>query len=286
MAEPEEIHARIEAALGGTAGLRGKRVLVSAGGTREPLDAVRFVGNRSSGRMGVALAEEARRRGADVTLLAANLAVAAPSGVTVVETPTAADVEREALARSDADVIVMAAAVSDYRPATPSEEKRAKDGSGWTVELEPTADVLAAIGAARTDRQVIVGFAADRGEPRARSRPGEAGREERRPLRLQRREPGRHRVRRDATTRSSSSRATAIEWSKGRRSRSLRPLSSTRWSGYSRRHDRRRARGWACRLQVGGRGRRARRREPPAGRQSAPCNARALRAVRDRRRAI
>jgi phosphopantothenoylcysteine decarboxylase/phosphopantothenate--cysteine ligase len=115
--------------------------------------------------MGVALAEEARRRGADVTLLAANLTVAAPSGVTVVETPTAADVEREALARSDADVIVMAAAVSDYRPATPSEEKRAKDGSGWMVELEPTADVLAAIGAARTDRQVIVGFAADRGEP-------------------------------------------------------------------------------------------------------------------------
>jgi phosphopantothenoylcysteine decarboxylase / phosphopantothenate---cysteine ligase len=164
MAEPEEIHARIEAALGGTTGLRGKRVLVSAGGTREPLDAVRFVGNRSSGRMGVALAEEARRRGADVTLLAANLTVAAPSGVTVVETPTAADVEREALARSDADVIVMAAAVSDYRPAAPSEEKRAKDGSGWTVELEPAADVLAALGSARTDRQVIVGFAADRGE--------------------------------------------------------------------------------------------------------------------------
>jgi phosphopantothenoylcysteine decarboxylase / phosphopantothenate---cysteine ligase len=164
MAEPEEIHARIEAALGETTGLRGKRVLVSAGGTREPLDAVRFVGNRSSGRMGVALAEEARRRGADVTLLAANLTVAAPFGVTIVETPTAADVEREALARSDADVIVMAAAVSDYRPAAPSEEKRAKDGSGWTVELEPAADVLAALGSARTDRQVIVGFAADRGE--------------------------------------------------------------------------------------------------------------------------
>jgi phosphopantothenoylcysteine decarboxylase / phosphopantothenate---cysteine ligase len=165
MEEPEEIHARVMAALGGTAGLRGKRVLVSAGGTREPLDAVRFVANRSSGRMGVALAAEARRRGADVTLLAANLTVAAPSGVTVVETPTAADVEREALARSDADVIVMAAAVSDYRPATPSEEKRAKDGSGWMVELEPTTDILAAIGAARTDRQVIVGFAADLGEP-------------------------------------------------------------------------------------------------------------------------
>jgi phosphopantothenoylcysteine decarboxylase / phosphopantothenate---cysteine ligase len=164
MAEPEEIHARIEALLGGPSGLRGRRVLVSAGGTREPLDAVRFVGNRSSGRMGVALAEEARRRGADVTLLAANLAVAAPSDMTVVETPTAADVEREALARSDADVIVMAAALSDYRPTAPIVEKRAKDDSAWTVELEPTVDVLAAIGAARTDRQVIVGFAADQGE--------------------------------------------------------------------------------------------------------------------------
>ena len=165
MAEPEEIHARIEALLDGADSLGGRRVLVSAGGTREPLDAVRFVGNRSSGRMGVALAEEARRRGADVTLLAANLAVLPPSGVTVVETPTAADIEREALARSDADVIVMAAAVSDYRPAAPSEEKRTKDRSAWTVELEPTADVLAAIGAARTDGQVLVGFAADRGEP-------------------------------------------------------------------------------------------------------------------------
>jgi phosphopantothenoylcysteine decarboxylase / phosphopantothenate---cysteine ligase len=164
MAEPEEIHARIEALLVGAGSLAGRRVLVSAGGTREPLDAVRFVGNRSSGRMGVALAEEARRRGADVTLLAANLALLPPSGVTVVETPTAADIEREALARSDADVIVMAAAVSDYRPAAPSEEKRTK-GSAWTVELEPTADVLAAIGAARKDGQVLVGFAADRGQP-------------------------------------------------------------------------------------------------------------------------
>ena len=166
MAEPEEIHARIEALLSAANGaLRGKRVLVSAGGTREPLDAVRFVGNRSSGRMGVALAEEADRRGADVTLLAANLAVPIPPGVTVVETPTAADLEREALARADADVIVMAAAVADYRPASPSDEKRAKDGAAWAVELEPTADVLAAIGAGRRAGQVIVGFAADHGDP-------------------------------------------------------------------------------------------------------------------------
>ena len=165
MAEPEEIHARIEALLGGGAGpLSGKRVVVSAGGTREPLDAVRYVGNRSSGRMGAALAEEAARRGADVTLLAANLAVAAPAGVTLVDTPTAADLEREALERADADVIVMAAAVADYRPAAPLEEKRPKNGAGWEVALEPTTDVLAAIGSRRRNGQVLVGFAADRGE--------------------------------------------------------------------------------------------------------------------------
>jgi phosphopantothenoylcysteine decarboxylase / phosphopantothenate---cysteine ligase len=168
MAEPEAIAARIEALLarGATAEsrLRGRRVLVSAGGTREPLDAVRFVGNRSSGRMGVALAEEARRRGADVTLLAANLAVPAPHGVTVVETPTAADLEREALARGEADVIVMAAAVADYRPADARADKRPKDREPWAVALEPTTDVLAALGTARRPGQVLVGFAADGAE--------------------------------------------------------------------------------------------------------------------------
>jgi phosphopantothenoylcysteine decarboxylase/phosphopantothenate--cysteine ligase len=164
MAEPDEIHARIEALLHGDGPLAGKRVLVSAGGTREPLDAVRYVGNRSSGRMGVALAEEAGRRGADVTLLAANLAVPAPAGVTLVDTPTAADLEREALERADADVIVMAAAVADYRPAAPLAEKRPKDDIEWEVALEPTTDVLAAIGARRRNGQVLVGFAADRGD--------------------------------------------------------------------------------------------------------------------------
>jgi phosphopantothenoylcysteine decarboxylase/phosphopantothenate--cysteine ligase len=164
MAEPEEILARIEALLVAPDGpLAGKRVLVSAGGTREPLDAVRYVGNRSSGRMGVALAAEAERRGADVTLLAANLAVAAPDGVTVIQTPTVADLEREALTRADSDVVVMAAAVADYRPSTPSADKRSKDGAPWSIELEPTADVLAALGAARREGQVLVGFAADAG---------------------------------------------------------------------------------------------------------------------------
>lgn len=165
MVEPEEIAARVEELLGRGGPLHGRRVLVSAGGTREPLDAVRYVGNRSSGRMGVALAEEARRRGAEVTLLAANLAVPPPAGVTVVETPTSADLEREALARADADVVVMAAAVSDYRPAAPREDKRAKDAEPWTVELEPTGDVLGQLGAARRPGQVLVGFAADGAAP-------------------------------------------------------------------------------------------------------------------------
>jgi phosphopantothenoylcysteine decarboxylase/phosphopantothenate--cysteine ligase len=165
MAEPEDILDAVEAILSMPARLStildGKRVLVSAGGTREPLDSVRYVGNRSSGRMGVALAEEARRRGADVTLLAANLAVPPPVGVTVVETPTATDLEREALAHADSDVIIMAAAVADYRPKNAAATKRSKDGSGWTIELEPTTDVLAALGGARTPGQVLVGFAAD-----------------------------------------------------------------------------------------------------------------------------
>jgi phosphopantothenoylcysteine decarboxylase / phosphopantothenate---cysteine ligase len=177
MAEPEEIAAVVERLLTGSGGgvLSGRRVVVSAGGTREPLDAVRFVGNRSSGRMGVAVAAEARRRGAEVTLLAANLAVPAPSGVEVVDTPTAADLEREALARADADVIVMVAAVADYRPSEPSLDKRPKDDESWTVELEPTADVLASLGQTRRPGQVLVGFAADgagSGLERARTKRG------------------------------------------------------------------------------------------------------------------
>src|SRR5205814_3766722 len=156
-----------EELLAGVGPLRGKSVLISAGGTREPIDAVRFVGNRSSGRMGAALAAEARRRGARVTLLGANLAVAVPPGVELVETPTAAELETEALARGeDADVVIMAAAVADYRPAEALAAKRPKDRAVWTVELEPTTDVLAALGArpAGINKRVLVGFAADHGE--------------------------------------------------------------------------------------------------------------------------
>src|SRR3954462_8540210 len=132
LAEPEEIAARV-AQLLAPGSLAGKRVLVTAGGTREPVDSVRFLGNRSSGRMGVALAEEARRRGADVTLLAANLAVPAPHGVETIPTPTAESMLDAALALEDVDVALLAAAVADYRPAEPLAAKRAKDGAGWMV---------------------------------------------------------------------------------------------------------------------------------------------------------
>jgi phosphopantothenoylcysteine decarboxylase/phosphopantothenate--cysteine ligase len=164
MAEPEEIFERIQELLGAHKGsLAGKRVLVTAGGTREPLDAVRYVGNRSSGRMGVALAAEAQRRGAEVTLIASNLSVPAPTGVHVVDAPTAADVE-SATAGSDADVVLMAAAVSDYRPSETDDAKRPKDDKRWTIELEPTADVLRGLGESRTNGQVLVGFAAETSE--------------------------------------------------------------------------------------------------------------------------
>jgi phosphopantothenoylcysteine decarboxylase/phosphopantothenate--cysteine ligase len=163
MVEPEQIAGAAEELLAGTGPLRGKRVLVSAGGTREPIDSVRFVGNRSSGRMGVALAAEARRRGAHVTLLGANLAVPAPPGVELVETPTAGELETAALSQ-DADVVIMAAAVADYRPLASLPTKRAKDRDGWTLELEPTNDVLATLGERRRAGQLLVGFAADHGE--------------------------------------------------------------------------------------------------------------------------
>jgi phosphopantothenoylcysteine decarboxylase / phosphopantothenate---cysteine ligase len=163
MAEPEEIYRRCRELLGESDSLAGRHVLVSAGGTREPLDAVRFLGNRSSGRMGVALAEETRRRGGEVTLLAANLSVPAPAGIEVVETPTAAALQEAALARRDADLVLMAAAVADYRPAEPLATKRPKDAEPWRLELEPTPDVLQALGGQRTNGQVLVGFAAETG---------------------------------------------------------------------------------------------------------------------------
>ncbi len=163
MAEPEEIFARVRQLLA-PGPLEGLRVLVTAGGTREPVDSVRFVGNRSSGRMGVALAEEARRRGADVTLLAANLAVPPPARVETIDTPTAEAMLDAALALEDVDIALLAAAVADYRPAETLATKRPKSSSGWTLELEPTADIALALGERKRPGQVLVAFGAEHGE--------------------------------------------------------------------------------------------------------------------------
>src|SRR3954469_12754045 len=139
MSEPDQIAGRIDARLATLGSLAGRRVLVTAGGTREPLDAVRYVGNRSSGRMGVAVADEAARRGADVTLVLCAGAVAPQAAVRLVPVETADELHRATVEHAaGADVVVMAAAVADYRPAAEVPGKRAKDGAGWTIELEPT----------------------------------------------------------------------------------------------------------------------------------------------------
>jgi phosphopantothenoylcysteine decarboxylase/phosphopantothenate--cysteine ligase len=114
--------------------------------------------------MGVALAEEAHRRGADVVLLAANLAVPAPAGVEVLPTPTAASMRDAALALPDVDVLLLAAAVADYRPAEALAAKRPKDDRAWTVELEPTDDIAKALGERKRPGQVLVAFGAEHGE--------------------------------------------------------------------------------------------------------------------------
>ena len=163
LSEPVEIAARIEQLLA-PGSLAGRRVLVTAGGTREPVDSVRFVGNRSSGRMGVALAEEARRRGADVIVLAANLSIDVPYGIETIPTPAAESMRDAALALPDVDVLLLAAAVADYRPAEALAGKRAKDDRGWTLDLQPTEDIAKALGEQKRAGQVLVVFGAEHGE--------------------------------------------------------------------------------------------------------------------------
>ncbi|NQX10490.1 bifunctional phosphopantothenoylcysteine decarboxylase/phosphopantothenate--cysteine ligase CoaBC [Microbacteriaceae bacterium VKM Ac-2855] len=156
-----EVHAAASAAKRDLAGLR---VLVSAGGTREPLDPVRFVGNRSSGKQGVALARAAATRGASVTLLAANLEVDVPAGVVVRAVGTALELQEAAVElAAQADIVIMAAAVADYRPARLSESKIKKEQTGETLVLElvKNPDILAGLAADRGDGQLVVGFAAE-----------------------------------------------------------------------------------------------------------------------------
>lgn len=169
LAEPEQLLAAVEEALAGPAGgadLAGLHVLVSAGGTREPIDAVRFVGNRSSGKMGYALAARAAARGATVTVVAANVALPDPPGATVVRVGTAEELRRACGdAFGTADVLLMAAAVADFRPVDPAGGKIKKAGrTELTIELEPTVDVLTELSGRRRDGQTLVGFAAEHGD--------------------------------------------------------------------------------------------------------------------------
>jgi phosphopantothenoylcysteine decarboxylase/phosphopantothenate--cysteine ligase len=171
LAEPAELLAACESLLRSGAPDRapgpwlGLRVLVSAGGTREPIDSVRYIGNRSSGRMGFALAEQAARRGAAVTLVAANVALPAPPGVRLIEVGTAAELGAACAREFDAcDVLLMAAAVADFRPRAPAETKLKKDLGTPKIELEPTEDVLSTLAARRRPGQVLVGFAAEHGD--------------------------------------------------------------------------------------------------------------------------
>jgi len=167
--EPAELLAAAEAAAPAAAGgpLEGLRVLVSAGGTRESIDAVRYVGNRSSGRMGLALADEAAARGATVTVVAANVALVRNPRVEYVDVESAADLQAACEAAFDAcDVLLMAAAVADFRPAETATHKLKKDelGADAPLQMARTPDVLLGLSARRRPGQTLVGFAAETGE--------------------------------------------------------------------------------------------------------------------------
>lgn len=142
----------------------GRRVLVTAGGTREPIDSVRYIGNRSSGRMGFALARRAAARGASVTVVAANVALELPPGIDLVQVQTAAQLATACRSRFEGcDVLLMAAAVADFRPRDPAGDKLHKDSGVPELKLEPTEDVLSSLTARRRPGQVLVGFAAEHG---------------------------------------------------------------------------------------------------------------------------
>jgi phosphopantothenoylcysteine decarboxylase/phosphopantothenate--cysteine ligase len=167
--EPSSLLAAVEAVVPAAAGgpMEGLRVLVTAGGTREPIDAVRFVGNRSSGRMGFALAEEAAARGARVTVVAANVALPHGPRVDVVGVETAAELQVACEERFDScDVLLMSAAVADFRPADPATVKLKKDavGDALSVAMERTPDVLTGLAQRRRPGQTLVGFAAETGD--------------------------------------------------------------------------------------------------------------------------
>jgi phosphopantothenoylcysteine decarboxylase/phosphopantothenate--cysteine ligase len=164
----DALRAILRRAPGARADLADRRVVVSAGGTREPLDPVRYLGNRSSGRQGVALAAVAAARGAQVTLVAANVSVPMPAGVSVIVVETTAQLRAAVLAAAEgADAVVMAAAPADYRPSAvhDAKMKKADDGSAPALQLVQNPDILAELVASRTDKTpLVVGFAAETGD--------------------------------------------------------------------------------------------------------------------------
>ena len=164
LAEPEDILAALEDVVSKGRDLAGRRIVVTAGPTHEPIDPVRFIGNPSSGKMGIAVAREAYDRGAEVTLVLGPGTVEPPDGPRVVHVQTAEEMRAATLeAARAADVVVMAAAVADFRPETIADAKLKKDAGPPELHLVPTADILAELGAAKGDR-VLVGFAAETGD--------------------------------------------------------------------------------------------------------------------------
>jgi len=167
LAEPAEIVARAAAVLALGRDLSGTRVLVTAGGTREPIDPVRFVGNRSSGKMGHAIAEAAAGRGAAVTLVTTADPPVGISGVEAVRVETAAEMAQAVLSSyPESDVVIMAAAVADFRPKVVADDKLKKGDGVPEIVLEPTTDILAELGGRKDGGQLLVGFAAETGRLR------------------------------------------------------------------------------------------------------------------------
>ena len=173
-AEPEDIVAAVRVAVGdlasGPAPLAGRRVVVTAGPTHEPIDPVRFVGNRASGKMGVAIASEALRRGASVVLVLGPGTVAPPAGADLIRVETAEEMRSAVLAHPDADAIVMAAAVADFRPKLAAEQKLKKDQGVPELVFEPTPDILREVAAGHRPGQIVVGFAAETDDVEAAGR--------------------------------------------------------------------------------------------------------------------
>jgi phosphopantothenoylcysteine decarboxylase/phosphopantothenate--cysteine ligase len=161
LADPETILEAIDAVLSMNKDLVGQHVVITAGGTREPIDAVRVIANRSSGKQGYAIAEVAHRRGAKVTLIS-TVNIPVSSGVSVVSVETAQQMQDAVvLAAASADVVIMAAAVADFRPVLSVEGKIKKNEGVPTIALEPTPDILAQLGSVKSDNQILVGFAAE-----------------------------------------------------------------------------------------------------------------------------